>query len=56
VTNPPLYDTLEEYLVIGVLGRNNYGDFGDGRKILTILILALFQLKIKLRIQKDAVV
>jgi hypothetical protein len=50
VTKPPLYDALEEYLVIGVLGRNNYSDFGGGRKVLTILILAPFQLKIKLRI------
>jgi hypothetical protein len=42
--------------IVDILGRNNYGDFGGSRKVLTILILAPFQLKIKLRIQKDTIV
>jgi hypothetical protein len=43
-------------IIVGVLGRNNYGDFGGYRKVLTILIWVPFQLKIKLRIKKDAIV
>jgi hypothetical protein len=56
VTKPLLYDASKKYLVISILERNNYSDFGGDRKILTIPILAPFQLKIKLKIQKDAIV